>query len=88
MEIVTLLELVSWVYVGIVVLGLELLKKIAPVIERGNSIWVTLIFSAIVGVSLYFLDGSILFGTLFLSFLMSVVLYDVFVKQLKKVTGW
>lgn len=88
MEIVTLLELVSWVYVGIVVLGLELLKKIAPVIERGNSIWVTLIFSAIVGVLLYFLDGSILFGTLFLSFLMSVVLYDVFVKQLKKVTGW
>lgn len=88
MEIVTLLELVSWVYVGIVVLGLELLKKIAPFIERGNSIWVTLIFSAIVGVLLYFLDGSILFGTLFLSFLMSVVLYDVFVKQLKKVTGW
>lgn len=88
MEIVTLLELVSWVYVGIVVLGLELLKKIAPFIERGNPIWVTLIFSAIVGVLLYFLDGSILFGTLFLSFLMSVVLYDVFVKQLKKVTGW
>lgn len=88
MEIVTLLELISWVYVGIVVLGLELLKKIAPFIERGNPIWVTLIFSAIVGVLLYFLDGSILFGTLFLSFLMSVVLYDVFVKQLKKVTGW
>lgn len=88
MEITTLLTLVSWTYVGIVVIGLELIKQLVPKIKEIKTIVPTLVFALIVAVAFYLLDESVEFGTLVLSFLMSVALYDVFVRPLKDATGW
>lgn len=87
MEIATLLTLVSWTYVGIVVIGLELIKKLIPKVKEIKTIVPTVIFATLVAVGFYFLD-TIEFGTLVLSFLMSVTLYDVFVRPIKDATGW